>query len=321
MTQTDDYVLGRGIADSIRLASPVSVLGSTKYPNLKMAIALILVMIRLDAQHLLWKLYRGHDLHPLIPMTDGMKIAELGTGTASWIFGLARQLPPTVELHGFDICDHQFPVKNLWPQNVSLRVLDSLVDPPASMCGQYDVVHLRMWASNLRENIISALVRHIKFLLSMKIFAYRIEIGNCSLLTTQEPGGYIQWEEADLVHQRVQGEGAASFEQNINDLFNKANLDYRWVSELPSFLETEKFKIIESDTGVFEHELVQLCTNTYLLALREILQGIKRILGQDLPLVIAEQELALYRLLLQNTRVVYNWSPVVLLAQSQEVEV
>ncbi|CAG8028543.1 unnamed protein product [Penicillium olsonii] len=301
MTQTDDYVLGRGIADSIRLASPVSVLGSTKYPNFNMAIALILVITRLDAQHLLWKLYRGHDLHPLIPMTDGMKIAELGTGTASWIFGLARQLPPTVELHGFDICDHQFPVKNLRPQNVSLRVLDSLVDPPASMCGQYDVVHLRMWASNLRENTISALVRHIKCLL--------------------KPGRYIQWEEADLVHQRVQGEGAASFEQNINDLFKKANLDYRWVSELPSFLETEKFKIIESDTGVFEHELVQLCTNTYLLALREILQGIKKILGQDLPLVIAEQELALYRLFLQNTRVVYNWSPVALLAQSQEVEV
>ena len=82
MTQTDDCVLGRGIADSIRLASPVSVLGSNEDPNFKIEIVLILIMIRLDAQHLLWKLYRGHDLHPLIPMTDGMKIAELETGTA-----------------------------------------------------------------------------------------------------------------------------------------------------------------------------------------------------------------------------------------------
>jgi hypothetical protein len=37
---------------------------------------------RLDAQHLLWKLHRGYELHPHIPVTEYMKIAELGTGTA-----------------------------------------------------------------------------------------------------------------------------------------------------------------------------------------------------------------------------------------------
>lgn len=36
---------------------------------------------RLDAQHLLWKLYNGYTLHPDIPVTDDMKIAEMGTGT------------------------------------------------------------------------------------------------------------------------------------------------------------------------------------------------------------------------------------------------
>jgi len=34
----------------------------------------------LDAQHLLWRMYLGHILHPKIPITEGMKIAELGTG-------------------------------------------------------------------------------------------------------------------------------------------------------------------------------------------------------------------------------------------------
>lgn len=37
---------------------------------------------RLDAQHLLWKLHRGYELHPDIPVTENMRAAELGTGTA-----------------------------------------------------------------------------------------------------------------------------------------------------------------------------------------------------------------------------------------------
>jgi len=51
--QEDSYVLGRDVSDSIRL----------------------------DAQHLLWRMHLGYLLHPDIPITKGMKIAELGTGT------------------------------------------------------------------------------------------------------------------------------------------------------------------------------------------------------------------------------------------------
>lgn len=52
------------------------------------------------------------------------------------------------------------PPKELWPQNVTLDQLDSLVDPPTSLAGQYDVVHLRMWASNLHGSDASSLIRH-----------------------------------------------------------------------------------------------------------------------------------------------------------------
>lgn len=77
---------------------------------------------------------------------------------------LATQLA-TVQLHGFDISDSQFPSKELWPPNITLGLLDSLVDLPSSLYGQYDVVHLRMWASNLRGNDISSLSRHVNHLL------------------------------------------------------------------------------------------------------------------------------------------------------------
>ncbi|KAJ5471346.1 hypothetical protein N7530_008703 [Penicillium desertorum] len=268
MTQKDEYVLGRGIGDSVRL----------------------------DAQHLLWKLHTGYELHPDITVTENMKIAELGTGTAVWIFDLAKQLPPTVQLDGFDISDDQFPAKDLWPQNVTLGLLDSLADPPSPLYGQYDVVHLRMWASNLRESDTSSLARHVKHLL--------------------KPGGYIQWEEADLVHQRIKGAEAQEFERNINEIFKRVGLEYSWVSDLPNRLRQENFNVLEVENDDFRPELVQLCTNTYLMALREILQGIKRLLAQNMLLSITEQEVALYQLSLQNTRVIYNWSPVVILAQN-----
>jgi hypothetical protein len=43
----------------------------------------------------------------------------------------------------------------------------------------------------------------------------------------EEPGGFIQWEEADLVHQLVEGTKAQEFERRINEIFGKAGLDYR----------------------------------------------------------------------------------------------
>lgn len=142
--------------------------------------------IRLDAQHLLWKLHTGFELHPDIPVMENMRLRSLRLEQRKplsllyislrvvltslsfysiWIFDLATQLP-TVQLYGFDISDSQYPSKELWPRNVTLGLLDSLVDPPSSLYGQYDVVHLRMWASILRGNDISLLSRHVKHLLS-----------------------------------------------------------------------------------------------------------------------------------------------------------
>jgi hypothetical protein len=49
---------------------------------------------------------------------------------------------------------------------VKLGLLDSLTDPPGALVGQYDVVHLRMWASNFQGNDTTPLIRHVKQLLS-----------------------------------------------------------------------------------------------------------------------------------------------------------
>lgn len=54
--------------------------------------------IRLDAQHLLWRMHLGYILHPQIPITKGMKIAELGTGTG-YALTPASPLPSFYSVH------------------------------------------------------------------------------------------------------------------------------------------------------------------------------------------------------------------------------
>lgn len=59
--------------------------------------------------------------------------------------------------------------------------------------------------------------------------------------------------------------------------------------------------------------------NTYLMALREILQGIKGICGDEISFFVMELELDLYYLTLERLNgITYNWSPVSLVAQNKE---
>jgi len=87
MTQ-DDYVLGRSVGDSVRLAktfyfSLTKVLFLDLLSNTRLPISYrVLIAHRLDTEHLLWKLHGSYELHLDIVVTENMKIAELGTGTA-----------------------------------------------------------------------------------------------------------------------------------------------------------------------------------------------------------------------------------------------
>lgn len=46
-------------------------------------------------------------------------------------------------------------------------------------------------------------------------------------MTLLEPGWYLQWEDADMVHQFVKGAKAEEFERRMNELFKRVGLDYR----------------------------------------------------------------------------------------------
>ncbi|KAL1983468.1 hypothetical protein VTN96DRAFT_10289 [Rasamsonia emersonii] len=84
--------------------------------------------VRLDAQHFLARMQFGYLLYPSIPVTEGMKIADIGSGTGIWLLEVATTVPKSVQLDGFDIFDDQYPAKEYLPDNIHLGVLDALAD-------------------------------------------------------------------------------------------------------------------------------------------------------------------------------------------------
>ena len=120
--------------------------------------------------------------------------------------------------------------------------------------------------------------------------------------------------------------GRASVWVSVFDHFTSEKWDIanvpvytRWASELPNRLPRQGFEIIQAGNTKFKHDLVQLCTTTYLMALTEILRGIEWNSAVDGAILVRKHDEALYGLL-QETRngMVYNWIPITVLGKKKE---
>ncbi|KAL4935938.1 hypothetical protein BDV06DRAFT_217050 [Aspergillus oleicola] len=79
---------------------------------------------RLNLQHGLWTKIFGYLLHPCIDASHPtLRIADIGTGTASWLTDLTEILPATCKLDGFDVDTSQAPPREWLPANVSLLLV------------------------------------------------------------------------------------------------------------------------------------------------------------------------------------------------------
>ena len=130
----------------------------------------------------------GSLLHPNIPyasFSHPLKIADVATGTGIWAADLARQLPPTAHVDGFDISDAQFPPSAQRPGNLSLHGGFDVFKPvPQEFRGIYDVVHIR--------------------LLILVIDKDPTEVVK-NLVAMLKPGGYLQWSDIDMANCTVRG--------------------------------------------------------------------------------------------------------------------
>ena len=100
--------------------------------------------------------------------------AKIFFDSSIWLLDVARSLPPTVQLDGFDIDLAQCPASQWLPANVRMSEWDMFSEPPADLVGKYDVVHVRCVVLVIKNGNPDKLVANLKKLLSM-IFSFSLQ--------------------------------------------------------------------------------------------------------------------------------------------------
>ena len=90
-----------------------------------------------------------------------------------WLAELARELPDSVHLDGFDISDEQYPPSSWYGDNVSLQKLDIFKPVPKELQGRYDVVALRFFMCVASDDNIQVVVDNLCAMLSKSALVHR----------------------------------------------------------------------------------------------------------------------------------------------------
>lgn len=201
---------------------------------------------------------------------ENLRVAEIGAATGIWLIDLARYLPPTAQIHGFDINISQCSPHEWLPENVSIHQLDCLAPLPENIVEQYDIVHIQLFQLGIQdrepEPIIQNLIRMLK------------------------PGGWISWGEYDYSQWRIV-QTAENTESEVDDLTTL--LDYvgtiggtrpnwarnLWPARLPQIFEAFGLVDIAEDHRPFPKELLQFQLDTALMASEEVSYGAMDPLG------------------------------------------
>ena len=68
-----------------------------------------------------------------------------------WLIDISRQLH-SARLDGFDVSTGQYPPQEWLPDNLSLTIFDVHGDVPEALQGRYDIVHVRLFLTVVRNN-------------------------------------------------------------------------------------------------------------------------------------------------------------------------
>ncbi|CAH0002141.1 unnamed protein product [Clonostachys byssicola] len=135
---------------------------------------------RLDWQYDIFKaVFEGKllpvDLEVQLKSADSLAIADVATGTGVWLRDLARQLPSSARLDGYDYDTSKFPAEDTVPSNIKFHFADALQPFPDHLHGTYDVVHIRLMMYSFRRDELQLATKHVRDLL--------------------KPGGWLVWED------------------------------------------------------------------------------------------------------------------------------
>jgi hypothetical protein len=128
---------------------------------------------------------------------------------------LPASLRPHVHLFGFDISTTYFPARGHLSETVTMETLSGLGDIPAELVGVFDVVHVRAFTAVIKNNNPTPLAANATKIL--------------------KPGGYLQWDELDMVSLMVKTPNEATsrsttrylLEANLISVKQTMRLEYR----------------------------------------------------------------------------------------------
>ncbi|KUJ22190.1 UMTA methyltransferase family protein-like protein [Mollisia scopiformis] len=203
----------------------------------------------------LWKDGLGYLLHPSVPVAEAnCRIADLGTRTGIWLLDLARQVPDTTQLYGFDISDSQYPHAKYLPHNVRLKVLDNLdLEPPKVLQETFDIVHLRLWLDGMPNGDPTALLSHAIKLL--------------------RPGGYIQWAEMDPLRGITHGPDGEDWPNVANNIEEAFSFEQPWQSKMTSDLSCAVVHEMENNGSPYIAQKLKIHDVSIPPAYAEVFKG------------------------------------------------
>jgi hypothetical protein len=123
----------------------------------------------------------GFTVHPTIRSNlpkQNLQVADLGTGSGSFLRSIAQELPADSTLHGYDLSSAAFLDPSQLPSNIKLQVLDVKQPPPPHLQGKYDVIFLRFLNIGMQPDDWAKVARTVYAMLN--------------------PGGRIQWYEGKI---------------------------------------------------------------------------------------------------------------------------
>ncbi|OTA99274.1 hypothetical protein M426DRAFT_16569 [Hypoxylon sp. CI-4A] len=215
---------------------------------------------RLNLQYFLWK-DGGFSLHPSIPTSiENLRVAEIGVGTGIWLVDLARTLPPSARIDGFDIDLSQCSPREWLPSNVSVHQVDCLAPLPETLLEQYDIVHIQLFHLAVHNNDPAPIIRNLVKLL--------------------KPRGYISWGEMDYSSFKImRTEEGKDVKDNLTPLLQTIGTlggtrpnwtADDWPIRLPKFFEEYGLVNIAVDNRPFPLELLLFQLDTALMASEEV---------------------------------------------------
>ena len=161
---------------------------------------------RLNFQHDFCRYWTyGHLLHPCIPLDEVYAVADVATGTGVWLLEVRQHLHKqgahsrqNFRFTGFDISSLQFPADTRGLEDLEFVIHDITTRFPSEYHGKFDIVHLRYLAYALELQHLQKSVEYVSELLSESELMPQCKCQAESLLLTG-PGGFIQWEEVDII--------------------------------------------------------------------------------------------------------------------------